>query len=75
MRLHQYQAAQEYLTVILQRNPTHERALYLNAFCQRSQGQQRDAIAGLTKVSAVAVILYIITKVSAVAVIQYIITT
>jgi tetratricopeptide (TPR) repeat protein len=50
IRLMKYIEAMKVLDIILARSPNNEKALYHYSFCQRSQGAQKDAIEGLTKI-------------------------
>lgn len=47
-----YQEASEILKKVLYRKPTHEKALFHLAFCNRTFGNKKDAIEGLTKIIA-----------------------
>ena len=47
-------AASGYSSMPKQPKAVYERAVYLNSFCQRAVGNQKDAIAGLTKVLLIA---------------------
>lgn len=50
IRLMKYVEAMKVLNIVLERSPNNEKALYHYSFCQRSQGSQKDAIEGLTKI-------------------------
>ncbi len=54
IRLNRYADAQRVLQHVLDRTPSNHKALYNYSFCQRANGQQKDAIEGLTKVAACA---------------------
>lgn len=50
LRLKNAPAAVDILDMILARSPNNEKALYHRAFCNRSGGRVKDAIANLSKV-------------------------
>ena len=47
-----YQEAADLLKKVLSRKPNHEKALFHMAFCNRTFGNKKDAIEGLTKIIA-----------------------
>lgn len=57
IRLGRHADAQRVLQHILARTPGNHKALYNFAFCQRAGGQQREAIAGLTQVAGLVLLL------------------
>ena len=55
IRLGKWMEARRILEIILSRSPHHQRAQFHLAFCQQEEGNKRDAIESLTKVSIITI--------------------